>query len=204
VHGVHPDVVLGELVGEDAHEADQAVLGGGVRAEERQALEPGGRAGQDDRPAPGRDQVGRGELHGVPRPGEVDVDGVAPDLRRDLVPAPQDADAGVRHHDVEPAQLGHAGLDRLLERVPVPHVRLDRDDPPVERLDLLDRLGEVVGGGVRIGEVRDRSADVDGDDVGALLRQPYRVAAALATGGTGDEGDLACDTSHGCSLRRAA
>ena len=41
-------------------------------------------------------------------------------------------------------------------------------------------------------------ADVDGDDVGALLRQPDRVAAALASRRAGDERDLSFDPSrHG-------
>ena len=44
----------------------------------------------------------------------------------------------------------------------------------------------------------DRPADVDGDDVGALLRQPHRVAAALPARRPGDECDLAFYTScHG-------
>ena len=45
--------------------------------------------------------------------------------------------------------------------------------------------------------LRERLADVDGDDVGALLGQPHRVAAALAARGAGDERDLALEpTSH--------
>ena len=46
------------------------------------------------------------------------------------------------------------------------------------------------GGGHRQ-RALDIVADVDGDDVGALFGQPHRVAAALAAGGAGDEGDLA-------------
>src|SRR3984957_13340117 len=92
--------------------------------------------------------------------------------------------------------MGDALVQRVLQRAGVPHVRLVRDDPPVERLDLLDGFGEVLLGGARVGGHRlDRPGDVDRDDVGPLLGQPDRVAAALAAGGTGDEGDLACYTS---------
>ena len=41
----------------------------------------------------------------------------------------------------------------------------------------------------------DLLTDVDGDDVGALLRQPHRVRAALAARRAGDESDLAFNTS---------
>jgi hypothetical protein len=42
--------------------------------------------------------------------------------------------------------------------------------------------------------------DGRGDDVRALFGQPDRVTAALAAGGAGDEGDLACYSScHGVS-----
>ncbi len=47
------------------------------------------------------------------------------------------------HHDVELAELGDALVDDPLERGRVAHVGLPRDDPPVQRLDLLDRLGQV-------------------------------------------------------------
>jgi hypothetical protein len=40
-------------------------------------------------------------------------------------------------------------------------------------------------------------ACVHGDDVSALLGQAQRVRTALAACRTGDEGDLAFDSSHG-------
>src|ERR1700677_3970772 len=49
--------------------------------------------------------------------------------------------------------------------------------------------------GVAIGSALDIVADVDGDDVGPLLGQPHRVAAALAASGAGDESDLAFSSS---------
>src|SRR5690348_166130 len=83
VHRVDPDVVLGEVRRVRAHEADHAVLAGGVAEAAAglaaDALEPGGRAGQHDRPAAALlDQPRHGHLDGVPDAGEVDVDDVSP------------------------------------------------------------------------------------------------------------------------------
>jgi hypothetical protein len=132
----------------------------------------------------------------VPDAGEVHVDHVPPDLLVHLVGGREAGDAGVAAHDVEPPELGHALVEGGLERAVVAHVGLGGDDPPVQRFHLLDRLGQVVGGGHRDGDRLDLLADVDGDDVGALLGEPDRVAAALPSGGSGDERDLPFDPSH--------
>ena len=94
------------------------------------------------------------------------------------------------HHDVEPAEPGHAVGERRLQRVVVADVDLRGDDPPVERLDRLDRLGQVVRYRHRVRDGVDLRGDVDGDDVGALFGEPHRVTAALTPGDPGDEGDL--------------
>jgi hypothetical protein len=93
-----------------------------------------------------------------------------PYLRRHLVPGLDGADAGIGADDVQPAQL--------------------RDDPPVEQLDRLDGLGELVRCRHMIRNRLVIVADIDRDDVGALLRQPDGVAAALAVARARDEGDL--------------
>jgi hypothetical protein len=117
--------------------------------------------------------------------------------RADLV------DARVRDDDVEPAELGDAVVQGRLQGRGVPHVRLVRDDPPVKRLYLPDRLRQVFLAGRRVGRHRrDRPRDVDRDDVGALLREPDGVTAALAARRPGDESDLALHPSrHGQLLR---
>ena len=52
--------------------------------------------------------------------------------------------------------------------------------------------------GCDLGIAAHRAADVDGDDVGALLGEPDRVTAALPARRSGDESDLALDSSrHG-------
>ena len=88
---------------------------------------------------------------------------------------------------------------------PLAHVGLHRDHPAVQRLDQAGGLLQVVRAGQVVGQAVDVVADVDGDDVRALLRQPHRVAAALTAGGPGDEGNFALDASHSlCPFARHA
>ncbi len=103
-----------------------------------------------------------------------------------------DEDAGVRHHDVDAAQLRDTAVDHRAHGVEIADVGLLGDDPTSEGLDPAHRLGKVLGGGGRIerGDGVDTVRDVEGDDVGALLRQPERVTAPLPPGRTGDERDL--------------
>ena len=101
------------------------------------------------------------------------------------------ADARVRDDDVEPAELFHTAVHQGFERVVVTHVDLRGHDAAILGLDQVGGFGEVVRCRVRVSHVVDRSADVERDDVGALLRQPHRVAAALTPRGTADQGDLA-------------
>src|SRR6202020_3608050 len=52
-----------------------------------------------------------------------------------------------------------------------------------------DHVGEILRGGRRVADaVGHRRADIQGDDVRTLARQPGRMSTALATRGTGDEG----------------
>ena len=78
----------------------------------------------------------------------------------------------------------------------VADVGLPGEDAPVQRLDRPHRLGELLRGAHLVAHRLQLGADVDRDDVGALLRQPDRVAPTLAAGGSGDEGDLALELSH--------
>jgi hypothetical protein len=75
-------------------------------------------------------------------------------------------------------------------------VSLAGDDPPVQGLDFLHGLGQVLACRHRVRHGADLVAEVDRDDVRALLRQPNRVAAALAPHRAGDEGDLALELSR--------
>ena len=180
-----------------AHDADDAVLGravvngvGGAAQAEHRALR------QDDRAAAARDEVRQRGLHGVPHAGEVDGDGLQPGGVVHLEGGDGLVDARIRHHDVEPAELGDAVVECCPQRRGIPHIRLVRHDPPVQGLDLADRLGQVLLGGQRVGRHgRDRPGDVDRDDVRALLGEPDGVAAALAARRAGDESDLALHPS---------
>ncbi len=101
------------------------------------------------------------------------------------------ADACVGDDDVEPPELLDAAVDGGRQRVEVAHVDFCRDDAAVEVLDHVRGLGEILRGGRRCGRVFESAADVDRDDVGALLGKPNRMASALAARGAGDERDLA-------------
>ena len=82
-------------------------------------------------------------------------------------------------------------VDRVLQCVEVADVDLGGHDPAVERFDEVCGLGEILGRGARFRCALDMPTDIDRDDVGALLGQPDRVAAALPERRAGDEGDLA-------------
>jgi hypothetical protein len=118
----------------------------------------------------------------------------------DLVPPACDENGRVGHHDVETAEFGYSLGRDLLQAFEVAGVDLPGDDTPVEGLHLLYRLGEVVGCRRVVENTSHWLADIDGDDVGTFLRKPQCVAAALAPGGAGNEGDLPRDAiRHGSS-----
>ena len=93
-------------------------------------------------------------------------------------------------------EFGDAVVEGLLEGAVVADVGLGGDDPAVQGLDFLDRLGQVVRRGHRVWHRIDLGGQIDRDDVRALLSQPDRVRAALAASRAGDEGDLALYSSH--------
>jgi hypothetical protein len=189
----------GEVVGVGAHEAHHAVLGRGVAeaaaGRAADAVDAGRGTGQHDRAALAALDHGRdGRLDGVQHAGQVDVDHVLPGVVR-LVQR-HGRDAGVGQHNVHRPELGHPGVERRPQPRLVPDVGLLGHDPPVEGLDFLGRLGQVIGRRHRVRHGFDLPADVNGDDVRAFLREPDRVAAALAARGAGDEGDFAFQLSH--------
>ncbi len=138
------------------------------------------------------DQRLHGHLEGVVDAGEVDVDDVLP-----LVSAGRSTPIGAMPALAStmstPPSCATPSSNAGLQRVAVADVGLAGDDPPVQRLDLLDGLGQVSGVDIGYAHRVDLLADVDGDDVGALLGQPDGVAAALAARRAGDEGDLALE-----------
>ena len=71
-------------------------------------------------------------------------------------------------------------------------------DAAIVALDQISGLGQILRCRQRNLNAVDLLTDVDGDDVGALFRQPHRVRTALPARRTGDESDLAFNTpSHG-------
>ena len=142
----------------------------------------------------------------LPHAGQVDVDHVGPvGFARVVERLAAVADTGVGADDVQSPQLLDPAVNRGLDRVVIPYVDLGRDDAPVQLLDQIRSLREVIGGGRRdLGVAADRPADIDGDDVRALFGEPNRVAAALAASRTGDESNLALYPSRHDSPRSRA
>jgi hypothetical protein len=130
----------------------------------------------------------------VPYTGDVDVHQVLPGLLGYLVRSVAEReDARVRDDGVEATQLRHALVHGMLQCLGVAHVGLRGHDPPVAFLYLPYRLVEVLmrGSGVEGPHAVDLRAEVDSDDVRALLGEPDRVAAPLSSCRAGDERDLA-------------
>src|ERR1700742_820733 len=102
-------------------------------------------------------------------------------------------DPRVREHEVDPAQLGHAGGHNGFQSLEIPNVALLGNDAAARLLDEVDGLVEVFAGRHRVGDAVDLTAEIEGDDVGALLGEPNRMRPPLATRGAGDERDFAIE-----------
>jgi hypothetical protein len=204
VDGVHADRLGAELRRERTHEAHEAVLGRHVVSDVCEGFQAGGRTREDDRAAAAaRPDVRDGGLAGPPHPVQIDVHHVEPHVLGELLDRVHlRRDARVRAHDVEPSEPGDALVERRLESVVVAHVRLRGDDPPAQRLDLPGGLRQILLGGRTVRCARDPLEHVDRDDVRAFRRQTDRVRPALPARRSGDEGDLALDSSHGSSIGR--
>jgi hypothetical protein len=105
-------------------------------------------------------------------------------------------DAGVGHDDVQASELRHPGREHALQISRLAHVAGLRHDAAIQGLDEPNRLLEVGRRGARVRGAGDLGAQVERDDVGAILGQPDRVAAPLAAGSPGHERDLSVESSH--------
>src|SRR5699024_2280255 len=125
------------------------------------------------------------------------VDGGLPVVLGEGVPVVEDIDASVGHDAVKAAtECGDALVNNLLEPVGVADVALLGDNPSVQSLDLRHRFGEVLRSRtVVFGHSGNRLADVNGDDVRALLGETQGVTASLPASGSRDEDDLAFHAS---------
>lgn len=104
-------------------------------------------------------------------------------------------DAVVGNHDVEATEGLHPVSSGTTKRIEVAHIGDLVHRPAPARLDQPDRLGKVFGRGHGVADGLDRTAQVDGDDVGTLLGEADGVALPLTDRRTGDEGDLARELS---------
>src|ERR1700761_2543643 len=201
---VDPDEVVGEFVGQGVLQGEHAVLGGLVVAESPAGGDCRAGARQGDGPAVAcLDHDRNRRLDRDERAGQRDIYQLAELLHVDRpgILRPGD-DRRVRDDDVKPpAELGDTLVKDGLDHGQVPDVGLAGDNPPAERLDLLDGLREVVLGGEWVAEPVRRRTRVDRDDVGALLRDPDGMRPALPARRPGDEGDLTFQKPHAYLLR---
>ena len=184
-------------------ESDDPELRRTVVAAARNGLDAGRRADVDDRPAVARrDHGGHRGPDGVPDAGQVGVDGLLPLFRRDLPqPAPIEH-PGIGHHDVEATELLDALRDDALLAVGVANVEGLGEDLAALALDQADGLGEIFRCRWLVAVASgDRTAGVDGDDVGSGAGQSKAVRASLASGCARDVGNLACQRL--CGARHA-
>ena len=139
--------------------------------------------------------MGQRDRDGVHHAQQVDVGGVDEMHRVELLAERHRQDARVGDHDVEPAEVGDAGLQRVAQLVALADVGDPGDDAAAEFLDRPLDVGEVIGCGKRVRVGVDVAADVDDDDVGAFLGHGERVRASLTASPTRDERDLALEPS---------
>ena len=130
----------------------------------------------------------------IERADEVGVDDVDPRLQRRFTFHARDA--GLRHDDVEMAELCDALLERGAQLRGLTHVGLRGESAAPRLLDECRGLLEVLRRRHRVTDRRDVLTEVDSDDVGAFLGQPDRVTPALPARGAGDERDLSLYSSH--------
>jgi hypothetical protein len=207
MNGIDADTLLREAVCVIPHQADHAMFGRGVpgtamaHGTEPNAagLQPSRRAGDDDRASPGVVQQRRkrsldGEVHAV----EHDVHGIEVGGHLVRLLTEDRHDPGVGENEIQPAELSHAVGDDGLESLEIADVGLLGDDATTGLLHEIDGLVEILAGGHRIGHTVDLLAEVDCDDVGALLGEPHRVGPALTACRAGDEGDSSIKSiAHG-------
>ena len=139
--------------------------------------------------------MGQRDRDGVHHAQQVDVGGVDEMHRVELLAERHRQDARVGDHDVELAEVGDTGLERVAQLVALADVGDPGDDAAAEFLDRPLDVGEVIGGGKRVRVGVDVAADVDDDDVGAFLGHGERVRASLTASPTRDERDLALEPS---------
>jgi hypothetical protein len=100
-----------------------------------------------------------------------------------------------RADHVEPAEPFDAAVGRRPHGLHVANIDDLGDDPATHVGDQPRRLVEIPRRGGRDDDRVHRTADVEGDDVGALLREPHHLRAPDPPGRAGDQRDLAVEPS---------
>jgi hypothetical protein len=88
------------------------------------------------------------------------------------------------------AEFGDTGFYRHFQLLEVSDISLLGEDSPIESLDLPNRLNQVTLPRHGIWHRANLSAQIYGDDVGALLSKAQCVRTALASGSSSNECDF--------------
>ena len=102
-------------------------------------------------------------------------------------------DAGVVHEHVEPAERVDRGADDVLGALEVGDAVVVGDGLAAA---LVDDVDDLVGGALVGAFAGDRAAEVVDDDLGAVVGEHDRFAAADAVARSGDDRHLAVEHAH--------
>ena len=139
-------------------------------------------------------------LHGVERASEVDVDDVLPLVLRQLVSASPVENASVGNNGGDGTKFVNAALGKCLEGIWVTNVDMPGNDSLASRLNKTDGFSKIFGSRRLNTTCSHGTANVADDDIGALFSHTHRMRAALSASCSGDECDLASETTHNIPL----
>ena len=177
------------------------MLRGGVGKREGLSLEASGRADHDEATAfAALKKMWEHCLHGVERASEVDVDDVLPLILCEFVgPGPVE-NACVGNNGGDATEFVDASLCKCLQLRRLTHVDVVPDDALAGGLNKTNGFSEIFGCRRHDAAGTNGTADVADDDIGALFGHAHCVRTTLPASGSGDECDLASETTHNIPL----
>ncbi|SIN25942.1 Uncharacterised protein [Mycobacteroides abscessus subsp. abscessus] len=171
------------------------MLGGHVVRDPDQPAQPGNGADQYQCAAAAGDQVWCGYPGGMPDAGQVDIKHCLPVAFGHLQHHAARGYAGGGAHDIQATER----VDRVVGEGPQiaepAHIHHTGNDPPSRRFDQFGCLVQIAAGGRRRDGGVYRGADVEGDDVGALLCEAHCLGPSDTPGCARHQGHLARQSS---------
>lgn len=126
-------------------------------------------------------------VHGVPHPGQVDIERAAPNLLGQLPRRRTGGiDTRIGHDDIEAAEVGDSRVDHRGHRLEISDAGQPRHAAPALLLHFGCSVAQFVG----------RPGHVDRDHIGTFVGEPLTVHASHPSGGTSDHHDLVNQSGH--------